>query len=224
MKCKHPKRFVVDLGEMRRCYRCGDHLTLGPSNDDVPPEEIIAAELGQSSDVWEAWQNCDRGIEDDLDRLGVRGFLQLGASSPEAKHAFLTPPAFQDELDLRDYWAGWLARDLARGFAWGPVETEEAWTWDTSRPVAGQHEDHTARGDAMLHEAIGNPLEAEHAREIRGISDLPLVERVPQDGWQERALAKVDSFAPVDSASHEPWHTTDETQPSGSLKTKPWPR
>lgn len=132
------------------CMICGFRMSIGPSNDSpvAVQEEILAAELGQNPEVWADWHNLEEYVDDDLTALGVRGFLDLGATSPEAQH--LTPPGFQDDLDCRDYWAGWLARDIA-----GLDEPDDAYHWDPARPVAGQHEAHMARGDAMLDAAIG---------------------------------------------------------------------
>lgn len=137
----------------RHCMICGFRMSIGPSNDEPPAvqEEILAAELGQNPEVWADWHNLEEYVDDDLAALGVRGFLDLGATSPKAQHAHLTPPAFQDDLDRRDYWAGWLARDIA-----GVAEPDDTYHWDPSRPVAGQWEAHMARGDAMLDEALAD--------------------------------------------------------------------
>lgn len=120
-KCRHPKRYLVDLDECVRC-RCGEHLSLGPSNDDIPSGEMIAAVMADSDDYW-------------------IGF---------------------DDPDGYDWDA---SRPIAEQWPWGPADPE-----------------HMACGDAMLDEVINR-------------------------------------FAPSDTASREPWHTTEETQSTGNSET-----
>lgn len=151
------------------CGVCGLRMGIGPSNDEPPAvqEEILAAELGQNPEVWSDWHNLEEYVDDDLTALGVRGLLDLGATSPEAQHAFLDPPAkFQDQQETRDYWAGWLARDIA-----GVTEPDDTYHWDPSRPVAGQWEAQQRIADVIRHTAA---------------------DAVTQDGWQERVLLEVD--------------------------------
>lgn len=214
-KCRHPNRLILNLANAMRCCGCGRHLSLGPSNDDIPPEEILAAELGQNPDVWWRWQNCEPAIDDDLTRIGARGFLQLGAFAPDAAHAFLTPVPFQDDLDRRDYWAGWLARDIAAGVAFTRDESD-AWWWDPSRPIAGQYEEHAAHqaaGDAQIEALIDEQTRHDVAASVVRHSELE--PQLTRDEMSTVIAQSSNSFAPFDTASHEPWHIGSETQDSG---------
>lgn len=66
-KCRHPKRYVVDLDECVRCRCCGEHLSLGPSNDDIPSGETIAAVMADGDDYWIGFDDPD-GYDWDVSR------------------------------------------------------------------------------------------------------------------------------------------------------------
>lgn len=155
------------------CVPCGETLSLGPSNDDAPSEELLAAELAQNPDVLRAWLNYSPRIDDDLSRLHVTVCLYLGYASPDAKHTEIDPPTRWSWGERHDYLAGWLAREIS-----DDTHAAAGWPWDPSRPVAGQYEEWLARGDALI-AAMGD------------------------DAAQQ--LVNPDGFAPVDTASHEPW-------------------
>lgn len=108
--------------------RHGRSRTLGPSNDDIPPEELLAPEIGQSPDVLRAWLDCSEQIDRDLDRLHVYSHLTLGYITRDAAHIKLS-----DHWQLnsrRDYWAGWLAREMS--------DEPDGIDWDVTRLLAEQ--------------------------------------------------------------------------------------
>lgn len=121
MKCRHafatgtcdPNGAVMSLHCAGR--GCNARLSIGPSNDDIPSEELLAAELAQNPDVLGLWLNESRRINDDLARFQVTPYLYLGYATPDAKHAEMDPPARWSWVERRDYWAGWLAREMSEG-------------------------------------------------------------------------------------------------------------
>lgn len=191
-KCRHPKRYVADLGDNgvtkeRRCYRCGWRLSIGPSNDDIPLEELILAETATSDDMWrgrEIHEQCDTGHDWDVTR------------------------------PLREQWPWCYPNPSARAM-------EAVAEFRSQMPVASEPmlTDTEASSDALVDEPVhawrpGRPEPPDDA--IRAAASG----NNHDPGWQERVEAKIelmrrsrgDEFAPSDTASREPWHTTQETQ------------
>ena len=149
-------------------------------------------------------------------RFSKRGKrMSLGPSNDDIPAAELTRALLADRDDF-----------------WSQYANEGAFDWDVTRPLAEQwpwgpaDPAHVARGDAMLAEAIGEPIltdaeaatiieqsshsympfEAKHAELIGLVKDLPVSPVEPREGWQG------DVFAAVDTASREPWRADGETQ------------
>lgn len=99
-----------------RCNVCSAVLAIGPSND-APADvqvEILAAEVGQNPEVWRRFMDVDSIIIADLGRIGARdGSIGLGALTPHAGHAEVVPQPRWFRSEEADYWAGWLAREIA---------------------------------------------------------------------------------------------------------------
>lgn len=98
------------------------------------------------------------------------------------------------------------------GLEWG---ASGGFDWDPSRPLADQRPwnghaspegfaEHMAKGDAMLDEAIAEQTRHDVAASVvrHDALAVPARETAP------------DAFAPVDTASREPWHADVETQGS----------
>lgn len=116
------------------CYAVGVR-GIGPANDATAPiGEIVAAEIGQSPEVWTRWLNCDREIDRALDDMGVRGTFGLGASNSAGSHLDPQPPVQWTSRDIGDYLTGWLALRMAESH----LEKDGGWPWDISRPIAEQ--------------------------------------------------------------------------------------
>lgn len=162
-------RIVVD---QRFCIECGTAFPLGPSNDEPASVqvEILAAEVGQSPDVWRRYMDLDADIEADLVRLvGVGNPLGLGALSPDAQHVHMSPlPAAWTASDIACYWSGWLALEMSSHDG-HEARDAAAWPWDVTRPIAEQEGeiartiDLTANVLEGIGDEFGNVYEDDHA-------------------------------------------------------------
>lgn len=102
--------------EVRICDACGEWLSIGKAVDRKPEVqvEIRAAEVGQHAEVWRRFMDYDSLVDDDLVRIGAHTWvLSLGSLSPDAGHTCLYPLPRWTPGETIDYWAGWLAREIA---------------------------------------------------------------------------------------------------------------
>lgn len=129
---------------------------------------------------------------------------------------------------------------------WSQYANEGAFAWDITRPLAEQWPwcDSAPRTSPSLTDAEAAtiieqsshsymPFETEHAELIDLVEELPVSPVEPREGWQGDVLDQIESpanidaqieaignrFAPVDTASREPWRADGETQSTGDLET-----
>lgn len=139
-----------------------------------------------------------------------------------------------------------VACEITRAFwfksdaSWEALERslEGAYDWDVTRPLREQwpwngwsYDQERMRESAespaltpeetaaIIAQSSGSymPFETKHAELIELVKELSASPVEPREGWQERTLAKIDAFTPVDTASREPWQTTEST---GDLETQ----
>lgn len=112
-----------------RCPKCGEQLSLGTASE--PAEDVRAAEL-EETDRWapDHWTTVEMFGEQDHDEPEIEssadGFFGTASWS-----------------------AGWLAREIATHDD-RATRDANAWSWDPTRPVAGQWEEHAEREAGMV--------------------------------------------------------------------------
>lgn len=154
--------------------------------------------------------------------FGCGAPISLGPSNDDIPHAEM----HLAELAMSD--AYWERRELfdEGGFDWDVTRPiAEQWPWGPADPA------HTARGDAQMDEIIaGSERLGAVLTAVASENDEARLDRLQAETASAMAalFASVavptretapDAFSPSDTASREPWHTTEETQSTGNSET-----